>query len=168
MQIWRKKIKKYRLLLARATENANCGSYFTTCCSYLKTLMWAFVMSCWLLLASLTTLCRLPDGAHFWDILSLLTLYQNCTFCHFLEHNLSCHFTLVIYTVDPPLKCYITSFFGCKLILTLVEFSQLTFCIFFLMQLCTCQHFERQTYNIWNKGPQTQGLVWRRCIKTKI
>ena len=92
------------MLFARATENGNCGSYFTTCCSYSKTLMWAFVMSCSLLLASLTTLCRLPDGAHFWDILSLLTLHQNCTFCHFLKHTLSRHFTLVIFYCGSPLK----------------------------------------------------------------
>ena len=99
------KDKKYRLLFARATENANCGSYLTTSCSDLKTLMWASVMSCWLLLASLTTLCRLPDGAHFWDGFDwLLTLYQNWTFCHFLKHTLSRHFIFVIFYCGSPLK----------------------------------------------------------------
>ena len=66
--------------------------------------LWYDVRSCWLLWDSLTTLCRLPDGAHFWDILSLLTLHQNCTFCHFLEHPLSRHFTLVIFYCGSPLK----------------------------------------------------------------
>ena len=79
----KEKDKKYRLLFARATENANCGSYFTTCCSDLKTLIWCKVM---------LTALRLTDNP--------LSASWRSTF---LRHPVP---------ADPSSELYILSFFG--------------------------------------------------------